>query len=71
MMMGKIWFRIGLITAPLSLIIWLCVLPFGEGVWSTVGTVLCVVQCNLMIVSIFFIERALKRAFDENGNPRT
>lgn len=67
---GRLWWKAGwmmLIPSALAHI------PFyhgSEGTLGALGCVLCTVQCVVMFALIFQTEKALKRAFDENGNRR-
>ena len=48
----------------------LCVLGRGEGTVGAVGAGICLAQCAAMFGSIFFVERALRRAFTPEGKRR-
>ena len=48
----------------------LCVLGRGEGTVGAVGAGICLAQCAAMFGSIFFVERALRRAFPDGGARR-
>ena len=62
---GGLWFRIGIVLLPLSVIIMLPVLGKGEDMVGLVGGILCLVQVIVMILSIYPTERALKQQFGE------
>lgn len=67
---GRLWFRLGLILLPVSACAMLPAL--GRSV-DTVGIWCCVVegvQLVVLIGSIFPVERALKRTFDDFGRKR-
>lgn len=67
---GMLWFVLGLILLPLSVIPMVFVL--GEPVNTTAiwGTVVCTVQLVILVATVLPVERALKRYFDENGHRR-
>ena len=67
---GRLWFRFGLVLLPVSIAAMLPSLGRGTdtvGLWC-VGVVL--VQTALLVSSIFPVERALKRTFDDYGRKR-
>ena len=64
---GKLWFRWGLVLLPVSVIPLLFVLNGSVDLIGIVGGIVCVIQCILLIGSIFPTEAALKKAFDKNG----
>ncbi len=67
---GRLWWKIGWIMLIPSAIVQL---PFFNNSDSTVGTVggiICVIQCVILIVSIFPTERALRRNFTDDGIQR-
>ena len=67
---GRLWFRFGLVLLPVSIAAMLPSLGRGTdtvGFWC-VGVVL--VQTALLVSSIFPVERALKRTFDDYGRKR-
>lgn len=63
---GKLWFRIGWIMLLLSVVIMLLVLDKEDSI-GTWGSILCMVQCFVIVGTIFPTERALKNTFDKNG----
>lgn len=65
---GKVWFYAGLILLPLNIIPLLFVIDKGTDLISTVGTVVCMVDIFVMLLSIIPTERALKKNFDSDGN---
>ena len=64
---GKLWFRLGLILLPLSIIPLLFVLGKEIETIATVGTVICFAQIVPPVGSIIPTEIALKKVFDKNG----
>lgn len=66
-MCGKLWFRVGAVMLPLSLLAMLLVLGKeieATGLWLT-GVV--TIQVVVMLATIFPVEGALKRKFDKYG----
>ena len=68
---GKVWFRIGIVMLPVSIIPLFFVLGRNTNTVGMVGGALCIVQCVVLLVSIFPVEKALKRNFDSNGRRRS
>ena len=67
---GKLWFRLGWLLIPISVIPMLFVIGKGEDIIGTVGMVVMVIDLILLIAPIFPTERALKKVFDKEGNKR-
>ena len=65
---GKLWFRFGLLLIPITVIPMLFVIGNSENVVATVGLIVGFVNTVTLIVPIFFTEKALKKAFDKDGN---
>jgi len=65
---GKLWTKLGLITLFLSIIISLIILNFDEKIQGIVVAIVVTVQTILLIVSIFPVEKELKKNFDKDGN---
>lgn len=67
---GRLWFRLGLLLLPLSL---LAMVPLYGKSTDFIGTVGCVIVCGqavIMLLPILSTERALKRRFDDSGSRR-
>jgi len=64
---GKLWFWLGLVLVPLSVIPLLFVLEKEITTIAAVGTVVCFVQLVPLVGSIIPTEIALKKTFDQNG----
>ena len=67
---GKLWYRIGLILLPLSIIPMLFVLGKDKDTVGNLGAAITMLQLVFLIVPIFPTERALKKNFDKKGNRR-
>ncbi len=68
--MGNLWFKTGTIMAIISTF---CMLPFVSRDSQTVGSVggtIMTIQIVFLIIPIFFVEMALKKTFDKDGNKR-
>ena len=66
--MVKLWFRLGWLLIPISVIPMLFVIGKGENIVGTVGTVVMVIDLIILIAPIFPTEKALKNTFDKDGN---
>ncbi len=67
---GKLWFLLGLVLAPISVIPLLFVFEKDMYTLAAVGAVVCIVQLLVLLISIIPTEVALKKNFDGNGNPK-
>lgn len=67
---GQLWWKIGWIILIPSILVQLPFMQSSEDVVGMIGGGLCIVQCILLIVSIFPTENALKRTFFEDGSRR-
>lgn len=67
---GRLWWKAGWIMLLLSI---LAQIPFFHSSDERIGaasSAICIVQCIILIASIFPTERALKRTFAEDGTRR-
>ena len=64
---GKLWFICGLVMLPLSVIPMFFVIGQSEDVVGNLGGMICIIQCVLLVGTIFPTERALRKNFDHNG----
>lgn len=67
---GNIWFKMGIILLPVSMIVMFLTIGKSKDTISTVGQVLCVIEILSVIVSIIPTEIALRKTFDKAGNRR-
>ncbi len=65
---GKLWFWLGVVLLPLSVIPLLFVLGKDIDTIAKVGTVVMFAQLVPLLGSIIPVEAALKKTFDKNGN---
>ena len=68
---GKLWLRLGLLLIPITVIPMLLVLGKNENVVGTVGLIVSFINIVVLIIPIFFTEKALNRAFDKEGRRKT
>lgn len=67
---GRLWRRLGWSLLVLSALVLLPFFHSGDDVIGTVGTIVCVVQSLLLVLSILPVESALKKTFAEDGTRR-
>lgn len=67
---GRLWIKLGFIMLIMSIFISLLSSMFVDGVQGIIEVILVVMQTIALIASIFPVEKALKKNFDENGNRR-
>ena len=65
---GRLWFYLGLILVPITVIPMLFVIGGNEDTVGMVGGIICIVAVVILIAPIFPTERALKNTFDKDGN---
>jgi len=64
---GRLWWKIGWMMLLPSMALHFPFYHDSENMIGTVGAILCTVQCIFLIGSVFLTERALKRAFTDEG----
>lgn len=64
---GRLWWKIGWIMLIPSALVHVLLYRSSENVIGIVSSILCTIQCVILIVSIFPTERALKRNFTDDG----
>lgn len=64
---GRLWWKIGWGIFLPSFFIHLPFYHSSEDAIGLLGGILCTVQCVIIVVSIFFVEKALKEHFYDNG----
>ncbi len=65
---GKLWYRLGLLLLPLSILPMVLVFGRDKDFVGLVGSVITLIQLVPLIGSIIPTEIALKRTFDADGN---
>ena len=68
---GKLWYWLGLVMLPLSVVPMLLVFDNRIDTIGWVGTVICFAQVVPMVGAIVPTEMALRRTFDKNGTRKT
>ena len=64
---GRLWFRLGLLLIPITVIPMLFVIGKTENIVGAVGLIVGFINTIVLIVPIFFTEKALNRTFDKDG----
>ena len=67
---GRLWFRLGLVLLPVSLLAMLTVLGRGTTPVGMACFVVVMIQMAVLVGSLFPVERALKKTFDDFGRKR-
>ena len=69
---GRVWRRMGWVLLALSavLLAWMLARPGGEQTNWLLGILVALAETVMLIFTIIPVERALKNAFDQNGNRR-
>ena len=67
---GRLWFILGIVVLPLSIIPMLLVIGKSVDTIGTVGGIVEGIQIVLMVCSIIPTEIALRKKFDEHGKQR-
>ncbi len=65
---GKLWLRLGFVLIPITVIPMLYVIGKTKNVVGTVGLIVSFINTVVLIIPIFFTEKALNRTFDKDGN---
>lgn len=67
---GKVWKKVGWIMLPFSIILMFPIMGKSIDIIGTVGAVIEIVECIVLLAAIYPVERALKKNFDKDGNRR-
>ncbi|HEX9026490.1 MAG TPA: SdpI family protein [Clostridium sp.] len=67
---GRLWIRLGFIILIISIIFTLIAFTCDDKVAGIIDLSIVTIQTIAVIVSIFPVEKELKKNFDENGNRR-
>lgn len=65
---GRMWFRLGFLLIPTTVIPMLFVIGKTENIVGAVGLIVSFINTVVLIVPIFFTEKALNRTFEKAGN---
>lgn len=67
---GQLWWKLGWVMLVLSVVMQIPLIHSSEHTLGIAGTIICTVQCVVLIGSIFPTESALKKTFKEDGTRR-
>ncbi|MBB6624205.1 SdpI family protein [Clostridium gasigenes] len=67
---GMLWIKLGFIILIISIIFSVLVFTSDDVVQGIIEVILVTIQTIALIVSIFSVEKELKKNFDKNGNIR-
>ena len=67
---GRLWYKLGLIMLVFSMLIFMLFYRADDNTISMVSLILMVVQCIILIATIFSTESVLKKTFFEDGVQR-
>ena len=67
-LLGKIWFKCGLVILVISFVLMLFVLEKSEDTVGNFGMIITFAQLGSLLLSIVPVEKALKENFDNDGN---
>lgn len=65
---GRLWWKAGWILLAGSIVVQLPFIKSGEDTAGKMGGFLCMIQCAVLIASIFPVEKALKKTFHKDGS---
>lgn len=64
---GRLWWKSGLVMLVMTIIVFLPFINSSDKSIGTVGLFPCIIQCIIMIATVFITEHALKKTFTEDG----
>lgn len=67
---GRIWYRIGWVLLPCSVLPMFLVWGESDDMVGTWGGVICIVQTIPLVAAIILTEKALRKTFDRDGKRR-
>lgn len=67
---GRIWAKAGIVLLIPTILVQLPFIHSSDGVVGVVTLLIMTVQLVVLLVPIYFVEKALKETFDEAGNRR-
>jgi uncharacterized membrane protein len=67
---ARLWMKLGFIMLIMSIIGSVLAVMFVGDVQGIIEVILVTIQTTVLIISIFPVEKALKKNFDKNGNRR-
>lgn len=67
---GKLWLKIGVLVLLLTILVQIPLLKAREDIIGNAALIIAMVQVVIILCSIYPVEKALKKNFDENGKRR-
>ncbi len=67
---AKVWMKLGFVMLPISIIGSILEFLFIGDVQGIIEIIIVTIQTTVLIISIFPVEKALKKNFDQYGNRR-
>jgi len=67
---AKVWVKLGTVMLTISIVGSILAIMFVGDVQGIIEIIIVTIQTTVLIISIFPVEKALKKNFDENGNRR-
>lgn len=68
--MGRIWKKAGIVLEIVSVVVSVAMYGMSEDGIGYTSVVLIHVQLAILLISIYPVEKALKKNFDDNGKPK-
>lgn len=65
---GNIWWKMGWLMLLISIIVQGPFFKSNEDTIEIVGSVICIIQCVILVISVIPVERALRRTFNKDGS---
>lgn len=65
---GKLWWKIGWIMLPIAIIGMLPVVEKNQNIVGAFGVVIVGMECVILVMTVFCVEKALARKFDNSSN---
>lgn len=65
---GKLWWKIGWIMLPIAIIGMLPVVEKNQNIVGAFGAVIVGMECVILVMTVFCVEKALARKFDNSSN---
>lgn len=65
---GKLWWKIGWIMLVLTIIVESVLMKFDKKLFNMGGVIILTIQCIILVISIFPVEKSLNRTFNKDGS---
>lgn len=66
---GRLWIKLGSVLLLLTIVAHLLLIHSSIKAVSILCVSVITIQCIMIFVSIYFVERVMKNTFDKDGNP--